>query len=91
MRSVTLPDDVLAHFDCGFVLPFRDKLEVVGDDGSLHIEDPWHIGKVCAAICGTAPPLHGHADAVGQARTLDALYRSAATAAPVPAVDWSAR
>jgi len=35
------------------------------------------------AIRGEAPPLLGRADALGQARTLDALLRSAATGAPV--------
>jgi predicted dehydrogenase len=36
-------DDVLAHFDCGFVLPFRDELELVGEEGSLFVDDPWHV------------------------------------------------
>jgi len=35
-------DDVLAHFDCGLVLAERDELEVVGDRGSLFLDDPWH-------------------------------------------------
>jgi D-xylose 1-dehydrogenase (NADP+, D-xylono-1,5-lactone-forming) len=34
--------DVLAHFDCGMDLPFRDELEVVGSEGSLFLDDPWH-------------------------------------------------
>ena len=34
--------EVLAQFDCGFVLPDRDELEVVGDEGSLFLDDPWH-------------------------------------------------
>jgi D-xylose 1-dehydrogenase (NADP+, D-xylono-1,5-lactone-forming) len=113
------PDDVVAHFDCGFVLPHRDELEVVGEDASLHVEDPWHIRSpgielrseegveriavppansyrlelenLCDAIRGIAPPLLGRDDAIGQARTLDTLYRSAHAAVPVPAVDWSAR
>jgi D-xylose 1-dehydrogenase (NADP+, D-xylono-1,5-lactone-forming) len=34
---------VLGHFDCGFVLPLRHELEVVGEDGSLFVADPWHI------------------------------------------------
>ena len=34
--------DVLAHFDAGFVLAARDELEVVGDEGSLFLDDPWH-------------------------------------------------
>jgi predicted dehydrogenase len=35
-------DDVLAHFDCGLALASRDELEVVGEDGSLFLDDPWH-------------------------------------------------
>jgi predicted dehydrogenase len=35
------------------------------------------------AIAGRAPPLLGREDAVGQARTIEALYRSAETGAPV--------
>jgi D-xylose 1-dehydrogenase (NADP+, D-xylono-1,5-lactone-forming) len=33
--------DVLAQFDCGFNLPRRDRLELVGRDGELHLPDPW--------------------------------------------------
>jgi predicted dehydrogenase len=43
--TLRLPDAVLAHFDCGFVLPFRDELELVGEAGSLFVDDPWHIAK----------------------------------------------
>jgi predicted dehydrogenase len=32
----------LAHFDCGFDLPNRAELEVVGAEGSLFVADPWH-------------------------------------------------
>ena len=35
-------DDVLAHFDAGLALATRDELEVVGDEGSLFLDDPWH-------------------------------------------------
>jgi xylose dehydrogenase (NAD/NADP) len=117
--TLRLPDDVLAHFDCGFVLPHRDEVEVVGEDGSLFVDDPWHVRSpgielrsddgveriavapansyrlelenVSDAIRGVAPLLLGRDDAVGQARTLDALYRSAEAAAPVPVSDWSTR
>jgi D-xylose 1-dehydrogenase (NADP+, D-xylono-1,5-lactone-forming) len=41
--SLRFPGDVLAHFDCGFVLPYRDELELVGDEASLFVDDPWHI------------------------------------------------
>ena len=36
------------------------------------------LENFAAAVAGTAPPLLGRADALGQARTIDALYRSAA-------------
>jgi D-xylose 1-dehydrogenase (NADP+, D-xylono-1,5-lactone-forming) len=32
----------IAHFDCGFDMPARDELEVVGAHGSLFLDDPWH-------------------------------------------------
>ena len=31
--SLRFPGGLLAHFDCGFVVPYRDELEVVGDQG----------------------------------------------------------
>ena len=36
------PNGVLATFDCGTTLPERDELEVVGTEGSLFVDDPWH-------------------------------------------------
>lgn len=33
---------ILAHFDCGLALAPRDELEIVGEDGSLFLDDPWH-------------------------------------------------
>jgi D-xylose 1-dehydrogenase (NADP+, D-xylono-1,5-lactone-forming) len=36
------PNDIISHFDCGLALDSRDLLEVVGDAGSLRLEDPWH-------------------------------------------------
>ncbi|HXV35213.1 MAG TPA: Gfo/Idh/MocA family oxidoreductase [Gaiellaceae bacterium] len=109
--TLRFPGDVVAHFDCGFVLPGRDELEVVGSEGSLFLDDPWHartpmieirreneteslllqpadsyrleLENVGDAIAGRAAPLLGREDAVGQARTIDALYRSAASGASV--------
>jgi D-xylose 1-dehydrogenase (NADP+, D-xylono-1,5-lactone-forming) len=40
--SMRFPGDVLATFDCGTALPERDELEVIGSDGSLFLDDPWH-------------------------------------------------
>jgi predicted dehydrogenase len=33
---------ILAHFDAGLALAARDELEVVGDEGTLFLDDPWH-------------------------------------------------
>jgi xylose dehydrogenase (NAD/NADP) len=109
--TLRLPGETLAHFDCGFVLPSRDELELVGEGGSLFLDDPWHarfpvielrrdgevelveaeransyrleLENVAAAIRGEAPLLLGRDDAVGQARAIEALYRSASEVAPV--------
>ncbi len=35
-------DDVTAHFDAGLALASQDLLEVVGDEGTLRLTDPWH-------------------------------------------------
>ena len=40
--TMRLPGDVLAEFNCGFDMPPRDELEVVGSKGSLFTDDPWH-------------------------------------------------
>jgi xylose dehydrogenase (NAD/NADP) len=102
---------VVGEFDCGLVLPSRDELEVMGGDGSLFLDDPWHarepvielrrdgeverieldrtdsygleLENMSDAIRGRAEPLLGRDDAVGQARAIEALYRSAATGAAV--------
>jgi predicted dehydrogenase len=96
--------DVVSHFDCGFAMPRRSELEVVGEDGSLYVPDPFdphgfelrrgdeveqvaveeadryllELENVSGAIRGEAELLLGREDAVGQARTIEALYRSAA-------------
>ena len=36
------PGQVLAHFDAGLALAVRDELEVVGEEGALLLDDPWH-------------------------------------------------
>jgi xylose dehydrogenase (NAD/NADP) len=105
--ALAFPDGRLGHFDCGFVLPSRAELEVVGEESSLFVADPFHarnpeielrtadsseqisvepansyrleLENVSDAIRGEAPLLLGREDAVGQARAIDALYRSAST------------
>jgi D-xylose 1-dehydrogenase (NADP+, D-xylono-1,5-lactone-forming) len=109
--TMRLPGDVLVQFDSGLVLPERDELEAIGEDGSLLLDDPWHchrpvielrtadgveeialepvdsyrlqLENVSDAIRGEAEPLLGREDALGQARAIDALYRSAAEGRPV--------
>lgn len=109
--SLRFARGVLAQVDVGMDLPRRDALEVVGDEGSLVIPDPWlarrlvlylrreesreeialppadpyrlELENMCAAIRGEAEPLVGREESVGQARTLEALRRSADERAPV--------
>jgi D-xylose 1-dehydrogenase (NADP+, D-xylono-1,5-lactone-forming) len=99
-------NDVLSHFDAGLALD-SGLLEVVGDEGSLLLEDPWHCRNPLIqlrreganerieieransyrleaenfsdAIRGAQAPLLGRDDALGQARTIEALYRAADT------------
>ena len=40
--SMRFGNDVLAIFDCGTALPERDELEVIGSEGTLFLDDPWH-------------------------------------------------
>jgi predicted dehydrogenase len=50
--------------------------------------DPYRLEleNMCAAIAGVGEPLLGRADAVGQARALDALYQSADEGSPITLV-----
>jgi xylose dehydrogenase (NAD/NADP) len=103
--TMRFKDDVVAHFDAGLALADRDELEVIGEAGSLFLDDPWHCrspvielrrdGGVerielepidsyrleaenfSKAIRGETEPLLGRADAVGQARAIEALYAAA--------------
>ncbi len=109
--TLRFPGDVVALFDCGTALPDRDELEVIGSEGSLFLDDPWHckvpvielrrdggverieidpvdsyrleLENFSDAIRGEGEPLLGRADALGQARVLDALHRSSANGTPV--------
>jgi xylose dehydrogenase (NAD/NADP) len=40
--SMRFAGDVLAYFDAGVTLASRDELEVVGDQATLFLDDPWH-------------------------------------------------
>jgi len=43
--TLRFPDDVIATFDCGTALVERDELELIGSEGSLFLDDPWHCLK----------------------------------------------
>ena len=43
---------VLGHFDCGLDLATRDELEVVGSEGSLFMDDPWHSREPVIEVRG---------------------------------------
>ncbi len=109
--TMRFEDDVLAELDCGLVLPVRDELEAIGDEGSIFLDDPWHcrepvlelrtaegterielepvdsyqleLENLGDAIRGRAEPLLGREDALGQARAIEALYRSAEEGRPI--------
>jgi xylose dehydrogenase (NAD/NADP) len=40
--ALRFADDVLGTFDCGFDVPLRGSIEVVGAGGTVLAEDPWH-------------------------------------------------
>ena len=40
--TMRMAGGVLGQFECGFITPLRDELEVIGQDGSLFVDDPWH-------------------------------------------------
>jgi xylose dehydrogenase (NAD/NADP) len=103
--SMRFGSGMLAHFDAGIALADRDELEIVGNQASLFLDDPWHCREpaielrrdgamerielepadsyrleaenLSAAIRGRAQPRLGRADAVGQARVIEALYAEA--------------
>jgi xylose dehydrogenase (NAD/NADP) len=109
--SLRFPGEVFGLFDCWTSLPERDELEVVGTEGSLFLDDPWHaqepvievrregsserieleqadsylleLENVSDAIRGEGELLLGRADAVGNARALEALASSADNGLPV--------
>jgi predicted dehydrogenase len=103
--ALAFADEVLGHFDCAFVGPRRAALEIVGDDATIFVPNPFTIGvpgielrrpgaepeaiavepansyrleleNISAAIRGEATLLLGRDDALGQARTIEALYDS---------------
>jgi predicted dehydrogenase len=47
----------LGTFDCGFDVPLRGSIEVVGAEGTLVARDPWHgVGPALTLARGDGPP-----------------------------------
>jgi predicted dehydrogenase len=40
--TLRFPANVIGLFHCGTALPEQDELEVIGSEGSLFLDDPWH-------------------------------------------------
>ncbi len=40
--TMRMPSGLIGQFDCGFVSRHRDELEVVGEEGVIFLDDPWH-------------------------------------------------
>jgi len=40
--TLAFAGDVIAQFDSGLALPEQDELEVIGEEGSIFLDDPWH-------------------------------------------------
>jgi len=110
--TIRFPGDVVAQFDVSFSLPSHQRLEAVGDEGTLVLDAPWRadggftlslrrgdevealdvpqadsyrleLEDFAAAARGDREPLLGRDDALGQARTIAALYSAAETGAAV--------
>jgi D-xylose 1-dehydrogenase (NADP+, D-xylono-1,5-lactone-forming) len=107
--TARFPNDVVARLDSSFTMPRRQRLEAIGEEGSVVLEAPWRVDwggdfyieredgieridvpeanpyrleleNLARAIRGEEPPLLGRDDALGQARMIEAAYRSAAAA-----------
>ena len=103
--TLRFANDVIGQFDASFVAPDRQRLEAVGEEGTMLLTTPWKVSDggivlrraegeeriempaadsyrlelddFAAAVAGEQEPLLGREDALGQARVIDALYRSA--------------
>ena len=110
--TLRFPGDVVARFDASFSLPSWQRVEAVGEEGTLVLDAPFRsdwgfalslvrgeeveivdvpqadsyrleLEDFSAAVRGEREPLLGRDDALGQARTIAALYSSAETKAAV--------
>ena len=64
--TLAFADEVTAQFVCGLELPDRDELEVIGSEGALFLDDPWH----CRVPVIEVPPGRRRGADQGRARRL---------------------
>jgi D-xylose 1-dehydrogenase (NADP+, D-xylono-1,5-lactone-forming) len=75
--------DVLAQFDCGFNLPRRDGLELVGSDGTLRLPDPWVCRQRHLTLNGEPVPVPG-GEIDGYGHEIETISRALLTGEPLP-------
>ena len=81
--TMACADDVLVHFDAGMSFADRDELEVVGEDASLFVDDPWHCVNPVIELRRTGEVEHIEIDRVNPYR-LEAENMSAAIEGRAP-------
>jgi xylose dehydrogenase (NAD/NADP) len=54
--TLRFPGDVLAEIDCGLVLPVRDELEAIGEEGSIFSMTPGTAEGPCSKCAGWTAP-----------------------------------
>ena len=79
--------DVLAQFDCGFDLPRRDRLELVGATGELVLPDPWVCRQPELILDGEPVRVPGDLvfdDTEGYGLEIEEISAALAAGRPVP-------
>jgi predicted dehydrogenase len=75
--------DVLAQFDCGFNLPRRDALELIGSAGTLRLPDPWVCRQPAIEVNGERVPVPG-GDTDGYGHEIETISRALLAGEPLP-------
>jgi xylose dehydrogenase (NAD/NADP) len=75
--------DVLAQFDCGFNLPRRDALELIGGAGTLRLPDPWVCRRPELVLNGEPIPVPG-GDTEGYGHEIETISRALLAGEPLP-------
>jgi predicted dehydrogenase len=82
--------DTLAQFDCAFDLPRRDRLELVGGAGELHLPDPWVCRQPELTLIRDGRPeaipvtADGFGDTDGYGHEIETISRALLDNAPLP-------